>query len=126
MMPTAHAALMALNRGIVLENREDQVKEYLFAHYSDRGKGYPQGGIIPDTFFDHDLKTQGIDSPYTAFWMLEELYKDGRDTEALSFIRKRWAQMMSDTIAGTLWEAWPWPDRHTDYPTRRFKKRSFR
>jgi len=105
MMPTAHAALMALNRGIVLENREDQVKEYLFAHYSDRGKGYPQGGIIPDTFFDHDLKTQGIDSPYTAFWMLEELYKDGRDTEALSFIRKRWAQMMSDTIAGTLWEA---------------------
>lgn len=105
LMPTSHAALMALNRGLVPKERIGQVKDYLFANYRNGGKGYEQGGAIPEIFFDPDLPVRGIDMPYTCFWMLEELYLDGRDPEALSFIREKWGRMMKDTITGTLWEA---------------------
>jgi hypothetical protein len=105
MMPTSHAALLALNRGIVPENRKEQVKKYLFSHYNDRGKNVSQNGVIPDDFFDINLAVRGIDHPYTAFWMFEEMYKDGRDSEALEFMHKKWEQMMRDTVIGTLWEA---------------------
>jgi len=105
MMPTAHAALLALNRGLVPENHKQEVKNYLFSHYRDKGNRYAMNGVIPDSFFDQDLQTQGIDMPYTAFWMLEELFKDGRDKEALSFIHDKWDRMMKDSITGTLWEA---------------------
>jgi len=104
MMPTAHAALMALNRGIVPANRKQSVKEYLYHHYRDRGKSYSQNGLIPDLFFHPDLPVNGIDSPYTSFWMLEELFKDNRDVEALSFIREKWQSMMQDSVTGTLSE----------------------
>jgi len=103
-MPTAHAALMALNRGIVPANRKQSVKEYLYHHYRDRGKSYSQNGLIPDLFFHPDLPVNGIDSPYTSFWMLEELFKDNRDVEALSFIREKWQSMMQDSVTGTLSE----------------------
>jgi len=105
LMPTSHAALMALNRGLVPGERIRQVKEYLFANYRNGGKSYQQGGPIPEIFFDPDLPVRGIDMPYTCFWMLEELYLDGRAPEALSFIREKWGRMMNDTITGTLWEA---------------------
>jgi hypothetical protein len=105
MMPTSHAALLALNRGIVPESRKQQVKNYLFSHYNDGGKNVSQNGVIPDYFFDINLAVRGIDHPYTAFWLFEEMYKDGRDSEALDFMHKKWEQMMRDTVIGTLWEA---------------------
>lgn len=105
MMPTSHAALLALNRGIVPESRKQQVKNYLFSHYHDGGKNVSQNGVIPDHFFDMNLAVRGIDHPYTAFWLFEEMYKDGRDSEALEFMHKKWEKMMRDTVIGTLWEA---------------------
>ena len=105
MMPTSHAALLALNRGIVPESRKQQVKNYLFSHYNEGGKNVSQNGVIPDDFFDINLAVRGIDHPYTAFWLFEEMYKDGRDSEAQEFMHKKWEQMMRDTVIGTLWEA---------------------
>lgn len=105
MMPTSHAALLALNRGIVPEKRKQQVKDYLFCHYNDKGKNVSQNGAIPERFFDMNLVFRGIDHPYTAFWLFEEMYKDDRDSEALEFMHKKWEQMMRDTVIGTLWEA---------------------
>lgn len=105
MMPTPHAALLALNRGIVPESKKQQVKNYLFHHYNDGGKSVSQNGVIPDHFFDMNLAVRGIDHPYTAFWLFEEMYKDGRDSEALDFMHKKWEKMMRDTVIGTLWEA---------------------
>ena len=105
MMPTSHAALLALNRGVVPESRKQQVKNYLFSHYNDGGKNVSQNGIIPDLFFNTDLAVRGIDHPYTAFWLFEEMYKSGRDSEALAFMHKKWERMMRDTVIGTLWEA---------------------
>lgn len=105
LMPTSHAALLALNRGIVPRGREKQVKNYLFYHYNDGGKNVSQNGVISDLFFDLNQAVRGIDHPYTAFWLFEEMYKDGRDEEALEFMHKKWGQMMRDTVAGTLWEA---------------------
>jgi hypothetical protein len=105
MMPTPHAALMALNRGIVPENRKKRVKAYLYNTYRKRGNGYANDGIIPELFFKSDVSVNGIDSPYTAFWMLDELYSDDRDREALLFIRDKWRAMMKDSVTGTLSEA---------------------
>ncbi len=104
MMPTTHAALMALNRGIVPENRKSQVQNYLFANYKNRFKTPSANGKIPDQFFDINLPVKGIDMPYATFWMLEELFKADKDTEALNYVRERWTHMMKDTVTGTLSE----------------------
>jgi alpha-L-rhamnosidase len=104
MMPTSHSALMALNRCIVPENRKRLVHNYLFKHYKDNGRNFSHDGGIPELFFEVDLPVKGIDSPYNSFWMLEELYKNNRDKEALGFIREKWNKMMKDTVTGTLME----------------------
>lgn len=104
MTPTVHAALMAINRGIVPENRKQQVKQYLFAHYADRKGTGAQGGVIPATFFDLNQPVKGIGSPYSAFWLLEELFKSERDTAALAFIRDKWNYITKENITGTLTE----------------------
>ena len=103
--PTPHAAMMALNRGIVPENRKLQVQKYLYTHYADHEGDNAHGGVIPVSFFDLNKPAQGIDSPYSAFWLLEELFRGDRDTTALDFIRKKWDYLKRDTIIGTLTES---------------------
>ena len=113
MMPTSHAALLALNRDIVPENRKYQVRDYLFRHYKDQGEKYTRltdgtnlnsVGIIHDLFFDHDLPVNGITGSYTSFWILQELFRSNKDKDALEFIRNNWEYMMKDTLTGTLTE----------------------
>lgn len=103
--PTAHAAMMALNRGIVPKNRISQVQDYLFAHYQDREGNRAGGGKIPETFYNLNHAVPGIDSPYCTFWLLEELFKMDQSTAALDFIRKKWNYILKDTQTGTLAEA---------------------
>ena len=103
--PTAHAAMMALNRGIVPEGRRAKVQEYLVAHYRDRDGKRASGGVIPDEFFNLDLRTNGIETPYCSFWLLEELFKMGEDRAALNFIREKWDYIRRDTVTGTLTES---------------------
>ncbi len=103
--PTAHAAMMALNRGIVPESRRAKVQEYLVAHYKNRDGNRASGGVIPDEFFNLDLRTNGIETPYCSFWLLEELFKIGEDRAALNFIREKWDYIRRDTLTGTLTES---------------------
>jgi len=105
MMPTVHAALLALNRGVVPEDQQQKVKDYLFANYRNSDRNLSKDGVIPKKYFNPDQPSRGIDTPYTSFWMLEELFNNGRDTEALSFIHEKWERMMKDNTTGTLWEA---------------------
>ncbi len=80
--PTVHAALVALNRDIVPAARKERVQAWLFAHY-----------------------LTAIASPYTSFWLLEELYRESRDVEALNFVRKNWASMLAVADTDTLMES---------------------
>ena len=79
-MPTSHAALMALNRGIVPENRVQKVREYLFRHYQDQGIKYTRltdgtnlnsRGIISESFFNSELPVNGIKvhTLLSGFWL---------------------------------------------------------
>jgi hypothetical protein len=63
------------------------------------------GGAIPDSFFDLNKPSRGIDSPYSAFWLLGEFFQGGKDTTALAFIREKWDYLNRDTIIGTLTES---------------------
>jgi len=105
LVPTTHAAMMALNRGIVPESRRAQVQEYLVSHYKDQGGKRASGGIIPDEFFNLDLHTNGIETPYCSFWLLEELFKVREDRAAMDFIREKWDYIRRDTLTGTLTES---------------------
>jgi alpha-L-rhamnosidase len=105
LVPTAHAAMMALNRGIVPANRKPQVEKHLLMHYNDRNGKSASNGIIPDAFFNLDQQVNGIASPYCSFWLLEELFKAGEDRSALNFIRQKWDYIRNDTLTGTLTEA---------------------
>ena len=104
LIPTTHTAMMALNRGIIPENRRQQVQKYLFTHYKDREGDNAHGGVIPESFFDLDKPANGIESPYSACWLLEELFRGDKDTAALAFIRDKWNYLTRDTITGTLTE----------------------
>lgn len=103
--PTAHAAMMALNRGVVPKGRRVLVQEYLVSNYRNRDGKSAGGGVIPDEFFNLDLRTNGVETPYCSFWLLEELFKVREDHAALDFIREKWDYIRRDTLTGTLTES---------------------
>jgi hypothetical protein len=81
--PTVHAAMMALDRGIVPEDRLNSVRDYLMAHAGE------------------------LNNPYTHFFLFEQLYtmdSDDRDVDALRIMRQRWATMLANQDPGTLIE----------------------
>jgi alpha-L-rhamnosidase len=82
---TGHAAMLALDRGIVPPERLESVRKFFLATYNS-----------------------AVGMPYTAFWALEQLYRlddPARDAEALKYIRSKWADVMKRTDTGTLTEA---------------------
>lgn len=84
--PTAHAALLALNRGIAEPCAIGEIRDWLFKHY--------------DT-------PNGIWLPYTYFWLFEEWFRvnsPNSDLQAINAIRKGWAEMMERKDTGTLTE----------------------
>ncbi|MHC4433636.1 MAG: glycosyl hydrolase family 95 catalytic domain-containing protein, partial [Planctomycetota bacterium] len=81
--PTVQAAMMALNRGIVPDDRLDSVRKYLAARAGQ------------------------LNNPYTHFFLFEELYKmdsDETDLHVLQTMRGRWASMIEKKDPGTLIE----------------------
>ena len=83
--PSTHAALLALNRGIVPEERRASVTKYFQAN---AGK---------------------IGMPYTHFWLFEEQYRcdtSEQDLAALKGMRTKWAEVMKRTDTGTLAEGY--------------------
>jgi len=81
---TCHAAILALDRGIVLTNRLASVQQYFLSNYA-----------------------AAVSYPYTAFWVLNNLYSlddSSHDLEAVNYIRNQWSGVMQRTDTGTLTE----------------------
>ena len=106
-MPSAHAALLALNMGVVPDDRRNAVQEYLINNYnnSEYRTRIKDKGVLLDAAFDINTVVNGVNMPYTAFWLLEELFNAGQANLALDFIRKKWASDMEQQQTGTLSES---------------------
>lgn len=111
-VPTAHTALLALYMGIVPEDRKEKVEAFMLANYNNTEKSIKavdkQVGMkkykLLDSAFDINTRTGGVNMPYTAFWLLEDLYNAGRDSLALNYIRTKWAITMKNEQTKTLTE----------------------
>ena len=103
--PTAHSQLLALDRGLVPENRVGTARKWLLAHYRN------PGGFHCCTNPDYErmvAQKAGLNMPVTYYWMFRELYRmdtAAMDQEVIGELRRRWAPMVThrqDT--GTLCE----------------------
>lgn len=107
LLPTAHAALLALYMGIVPEERRKQVEIFLLDNYNNSGTKTEikkNRSSLLDPAFNINNKANGIHMPYTSFWLLDVMYNTGNDSLALNFIRTNWAEMMKNKQTGTLSE----------------------
>jgi len=104
--PTAHAQLLALNRGLVPENRAVATRKWLLANYKNPGSFHC--GNNPDVERMIAQKA-GLNMPVTYYWMFQELFRmdsAAMDQEALSEMRRRWGPMVRhQQDAGTLSES---------------------
>lgn len=83
--PSVHAALLALNRGLVPESRRASVTKWMLAN------------------------TDKIGMPYTHYWLFEEQYRCNtpeQDLAALQSMRKKWDAVLKRTDTGTLTESY--------------------
>ena len=104
--PTAHAQLIALNRGLVPAERMAATRKWLLANYKNPG-GF-HCGSNPDVERMIAQKA-GLNMPVTYYWMFQELYRmdsAAMDQEAVSEMRRRWGPMVRhQQDAGTLSES---------------------
>ena len=104
--PTVHAQLLALDRGLVPENRVAAARKWLLANYKNPG-GFHCGGN-PD-YAQMIAQKAGLNMPVTYYWMFQELYRmdtAAMDQEALDEMRRRWTPMVEHRQdAGTLCES---------------------
>lgn len=104
--PTAHAQLIALDRGLVPENRTAPVRNWFLANYKNPGMNHvcknPDFGQMVDD-------KAGINMPVVYYWVFQELYRMNTpqmDLEVIREIRRRWTPMVSYlSYAGTLAES---------------------
>ena len=83
--PSVHAALLALNRGLVPDDRRAKVTKWMLAN------------------------TGKIGMPYTHFWLFEEQYRcdtPEQDLAVLQSMRTKWAAVLKRTDTGTLTESY--------------------
>lgn len=103
--PTAHAALLALDRGIVPEDRLTSVRQWFLLSYKRPGSFHCCAN--PD-FEKMVADRAGINMPVTYYWVFQELYRmdsPAMDLEALTEMRRRWGQMVRESgDTGTIWE----------------------
>ncbi|MEI6604846.1 MAG: alpha-L-rhamnosidase C-terminal domain-containing protein [Verrucomicrobiota bacterium] len=104
--PTAHAQLLALNRGLVPENRTVAARKWLLANYKNPGSFHC--GSNPDVERMIAQKA-GLNMPVTDYWLFQELFRmdsAAMDLEALGEMRRRWGPMVThQQDAGTLSES---------------------
>jgi hypothetical protein len=104
--PTAHAQLLALDRGLVPEERMAATRKWLLANYKNPGSFHC--GSNPDVERMIAQKA-GLNMPVTYYWMFQELYRmdsAAMDMEALGEMRRRWGPMVThQQDAGTLSES---------------------
>ncbi len=92
--PTAHAALLAMDRGIVPENRLTRVRRWFLANYKRPGAFLLGSSVAVEERVNQRL---GINMPVTYYWAFQELYRMNSpeaDLESLTEIRRRWSSMV--------------------------------
>ena len=114
--PTAHAALLALDRGIVPDDRRESTRKWFLAHYQRPGSFH----CCENRDFERMVADRaGINMPVTYYWVFEELYRmdsAAMDREAVSEMRRRWGQMVRQSDdTGTLWETFTGPESCHNY-----------
>ena len=114
--PTAHAALLALDRGIVPDDRRESVRKWFLAHYKRPGSFHCCTN--PDCQ-QMVADRAGINMPVTYYWVFQELYRmdsAAADLEALKEMRRRWGRMVRESDdTGTLWETFGGPESCHNY-----------
>jgi alpha-L-rhamnosidase len=103
--PTSHASLLALDRGIVPQDRLPSVRKWFLAHYQRPGSFH----CCENPDFEKMVADRaGINMPVTYYWVFQELYRmnsAAMDREALKEMRRRWGRMVRESNdTGTLWE----------------------
>jgi hypothetical protein len=114
--PTAHAALMALDRGIAAQSRRESVRRWFLAHYQRPGGFH----VCTNPDFEQMVADRaGINMPVSYYWVFQELYRmdsPAMDREALNGMRRRWGQMVRESDdTGTLWETFGGPESCHNY-----------
>ena len=109
--PSVHAQLMALDRGLVPQERELSTRNWFLTHYKNPGMFHC--GDNPNFQKMLDQKA-GIDMPIMFTWAFSELYRadsQAMDVEALQEMRQRWKYMVElQQDAGTLSEKFTFAD----------------
>jgi len=114
--PTEHAALLALDRGIVPPERIAGVRQWFLANYR-----LPVGWHCGqnDDYEKMVASRTGIGMPVTYYWVFREFYRmdePDMDAEALGEMRCRWERMVNtSTDTGTLWEMFTGPESCHNY-----------
>ena len=94
--PTAHAQLLALDRGIVPADRVASVRKWFLSNYKNPG-GF-HCGSNPD-FETMVANKAGINMPLTYYWIFLEFYRMNTpqmDQTVLDEIRRRWTAMVKE------------------------------
>ncbi len=104
--PTVHAQLIALDRGLVPENRKATVRKWFLTNYKNQGMKH----VCKNPDFEKMVDQKaGVNMPVTYYWVFQELYRMNTvqmDLEVIQEIRRRWAPMVSFlSNTGTLAES---------------------
>jgi hypothetical protein len=96
--PTTHAALIALDRGIVPTNKIASVRNWFLANYQNPGTFNVASNPNYLTWIQEVV---GINMPVSYYWVFNQLYAmdtPAMDLQALSEIRRRWTDMVTNRL----------------------------
>jgi len=93
--PTAHAQLIALNRGLVPEERKALVQKWFLTNYKNPGMGH----VCHNPDFEKMIKQKvGINMTVVYYWVFQEFYQMNTakmDLEVIQEIRRRWTPVVN-------------------------------
>jgi hypothetical protein len=103
--PSTHAALLALDRGIVPADRIGSVRAWWLKNYRNPGTFNVGANSDYSTWL---RQTVGINMPVSYYWVFQQLYamdSPAMDQEVLNEIRRRWTDMVTNRLdTGTVTE----------------------
>lgn len=104
--PTAHAQLIALDRGLVPEKRKESVRRWFLANYKNPGMNH----VCTNRDFEKMIEQKaGVNMPVVYYWVFQELYRMNTakmDLEVIQELRRRWSPMVKFLFnTGTLAES---------------------
>ncbi|MGL4853285.1 MAG: alpha-L-rhamnosidase N-terminal domain-containing protein [Phocaeicola sp.] len=104
--PTTHAQLVALQSGLVPEERINATRAFLLANFRNPGMKHCCTNEDYQEMIDHK---SGLNMPITYYWLFNEFYRmdeDKYDLLSLQEMRRRWLYMVTlQKDAGTLAES---------------------